>query len=57
MHIEIDARDDRHAVEQAGKIGDLLKHPMVRVSMSGEGVQLAGGDGAPLVYQPQREGA
>ena len=55
MHVMIDARDDRDALQQAGKLGALLKHPLVRASISSEGVKLAGGDGQPLVYHPQRD--
>ena len=55
MHVMIDARDDRDALHQASKLGELLKHPLVRTSITGEGVKLAGGDGQPLVYQPQRD--
>ena len=57
MHVMIDARDDRDALVQANKLGELLKHPMVRMSITSEGVRLADGDGKPLVYQPQRGGA
>lgn len=55
MHVMIDARDDRDAHDQANKLVKLLKHPLVRTSITGEGVRLASGDGQPSVYQPQRE--
>lgn len=55
IHIDVDARNQQQAVEWAGKIGELLKHPMTRMSIEGEGIRLAGGDGRPVVYQPQPE--
>ena len=57
MHVVIEARDERDAIAQAKKIEGLLKQPLVRMSIASEGVQLAGGDGRPVVYSPQRDGA
>jgi hypothetical protein len=54
MHVEVDARDDREAFEVASKLGELLKNPMVRMAIQAEGIRLSGGDGRPVVYQPQR---
>jgi hypothetical protein len=54
MSIEVDARDDRQAYEYAKKLAELLKTPLVRMAVSGEGIQLSG-DGRPIVHQPQRE--
>jgi hypothetical protein len=55
MHFLIEARDDRQASDEAKKLSELLKHPMVRMAIQGEGIQLASGDGKPVVYAPQRE--
>jgi len=55
IHMVIDARDDRHAAEDAKKLADLLKHPMVKMAIEGDGIRLAGGDGKPVVYAPKRE--
>lgn len=55
MSIEVDARDDRQAYEYAMKLSDLIKGPLVRMAVQAEGIQLSGGDGRPIVHQPQRE--
>jgi hypothetical protein len=55
MSIEVDAVDDRQAHEYATKFSDLLKTPMVRMAVGGEGIRLSG-DGSPIVHQPQRVG-
>ena len=55
MHIVIDAPSDDQALNQAIKLNGLLRHPMVRMAIKDEGVQLADGDGQPLVYHPQRK--
>jgi hypothetical protein len=57
MHFVIEARDDRDAAEVAKKLDKLLKTPLVRIAIQGEDVQLAHGDGRPVVYAPTREGA
>jgi hypothetical protein len=54
-HFIIEARDDRDAKEVAVKLEKLLKTAMVRMAIGGEGIQLADGDGKPVVYHPQRE--
>jgi len=54
MSIEVEARDDRQAYEHATKLAELLKSPLVRMAVSGEGIQLSS-DGKPIVYRPQRE--
>lgn len=57
-HFIIDARDDAHAAEQAKKLHGLLKNPMVRMTIASQGgIELAAGDGRPVVYTPQRETA
>jgi hypothetical protein len=53
MSMEIDSRDDRQAHECAVKLQELLKSPLVRMAVAGEGIQLSG-DGRPIVYEPQR---
>lgn len=50
MHVDVAARDDRQAVEWAKKLDELLKNPMVRMTLEGEGIVVQG----QLVYQPQR---
>jgi hypothetical protein len=55
MHFVIEARDDRDAGEVAKKLDKLLKTPLVRMAIDGEGVRLAHGDGRPVVYAPTRE--
>ncbi len=50
MHVDVDAADDRQAVDWAKKLGDLLKNPFVKMSIEGEGVRLSG---QPQVYQPK----
>ncbi len=54
MSIEIESRDDRQAHDQATKLSELLKSPMVRMAVQGADIQLSGGDGNPIVHQPQR---
>jgi hypothetical protein len=54
MSMVVEARDDRQAHEYATKLAELLKTPLVRMAVAGEGIQLSG-DGRPVVHQPQRE--
>lgn len=54
MSIDIEARDDRQAHEHALKLAGLLKSPLVRMAVQGEGLRLLD---EPIVYQPQRESA
>jgi hypothetical protein len=53
MSIEVEATGDRQAHEYAAKLAELLKTPLVRMAVQGEGIQLSG-DGRPIVHQPQR---
>jgi hypothetical protein len=53
MHVEIDARDDHQAVDHANKLGELLKNPLVKMAIDGEGIRMIG---PPQVYMPQRNG-
>jgi hypothetical protein len=55
MHFVIESRDDQEAATIAKKLDGLLKTPLVRMAIQGEGVQLAHGDGRPVVYAPTRE--
>jgi hypothetical protein len=55
MSIEVEAQDGRQAHEFALKFAELLKSPLVRMAVEGEGIRLAGSDGHPIVYQPQRQ--
>lgn len=55
MSIEVNATGDRQAYEYAVKLNELLKTPLVRMAVEGEGIQLSGGDGRPIVHEPQRE--
>jgi len=54
MSIEVDARSDSEAYQYAEKLAGLLKSPMVRMAVDGEGIKLSG-DGHPVVHMPQRE--
>lgn len=54
MSVEIDTKDDREARAHAMKLAELLKSPIVRMQLESEGIRLSGGDGHPVVYQPQR---
>jgi len=54
MSVAIEARNDREARECALKLSELLKGPLVKMAVAGEGIQLSG-DGRPVVHQPQRE--
>lgn len=53
MSIEIEARNNSEAYEHAIKLLELLKSPLVRMAVEGEGVHLSG-NGSPVVHQPQR---
>jgi len=57
MHFVIETRDEREANEAAVKLGKLLKTAVVRMAIGSEGIRLADGDGKPVVYAPQRDGA
>jgi len=54
MSVEVVARDDRQAHENALKLADLLKSPMVKMAVTSAGIQLSGDDGDPIVHRPQR---
>lgn len=55
MSVAIDARSDQEAVAHAKKLEELLKNPLVKMAIEGEGIRLTGGDGRPVVYNPKRE--
>jgi len=51
LSVDVNANNDRQAADWAKKLGDLLKNPLVTMSIEGEGIRV---DGQPQVYQPQR---
>lgn len=53
LSIEVNAANDREAVANAVKMRELLKSPLVRMAVEGDGIKLAG-DGNPVVHHPQR---
>jgi hypothetical protein len=50
VHVDVDARDDRQAVDWAAKLHELLQNPLVRAAIEAEGIRVTG----QQVYQPQR---
>ena len=50
--IEVEARDDREAWEAAQKLDGLLKSPMAKMMLEGEGIRL--GARPPVVCRPDR---
>ena len=50
VHVDVEARDDRQAVDWAKKLDELLRNPLVRAAIEAEGIRVAG----QQVYQPQR---
>ena len=54
MSMVVEARTDHEARDCALKLEKLLKSPLVRMAVTGEGIRLSG-DGRPVVHQPQRE--
>jgi hypothetical protein len=54
MSVVVEAQNERHAKECAVKLAELLKSPLVKMAVTGEGIRLSG-DGSPVVHQPQRE--
>jgi len=50
LHVDVAARDDRQATEWAKKLDELLKNPMVRMTLESNGIVVQGQE----VYQPQR---
>ncbi len=52
--VDVDARDDHQAVDQANKLGELLKNPMVKMAIESEGIRTIG---QAVVHMPQRNGA
>ena len=53
LHVEVEARDDHEAVDLANKLGGLLKNPMVKMALEGEGIRPIT---TPVVYMPTRNG-
>jgi hypothetical protein len=54
MSVAVEARNDREAYEHALKLKELLKSPLVKMAVEGDGIRLSG-DGQPIVHEPQRE--
>lgn len=54
MSIEVSANSDAEAYSHAERLAKLLKSPVVRMAVEGEGIRLEG-DGHPVVHVPQRE--
>jgi len=55
MSIEVEASSDAQAYENAKKLGELLKSPLVRMAVENEGIRLSG-DGRPIVHHPEYVG-
>lgn len=53
LHIDIDARDDREALDHAKKLEETLKNPIVRMSLESDGIRPVGD---ATMYQPKRVG-
>jgi hypothetical protein len=54
LRVDVIARDDGEAYVHANKLGELLKNPMVKMAIEGEGIRIIG---QPQVHMPQRDGA
>ena len=52
LSIEVETRAEAEAYRHAEKLLGLLKSPLVRMAVEGEGIKLSG-DGHPIVYAPQ----
>lgn len=52
VQLMIEAPSQEQAVDQAVKLGELLRNPMVKMAAIGEGVRLVE-DGRPIVHTPQ----
>ena len=53
MQVRVDAKDEDQAVDWAKKLSTLLKNPMAKMAIEGEGIRMVGD---PVALQPQREG-
>ena len=49
LHVDVNARDDNDAKFQAKKLDELIKHPMVKMSLESDGIKPLDS----LVYKPQ----
>jgi hypothetical protein len=54
MSVAIEARDYQQAHENAKKLEELLKGPLVKMAVESEGIRLSG-NGNPVVHRPQPE--
>jgi hypothetical protein len=52
MKVSVDARDARQAVDWAKKFENLLKNPMAKMAIEGEGIKMVG---EPQAMQPKPE--
>lgn len=39
MHMDIEAKDENEALVSAKKLGELLKNPVVRISLESDGIR------------------
>lgn len=53
MEMTVEARTPQEAVEHSVKLRELVKNPLVKMAIEGEGIRLADGDGRPVVFKPQ----
>ena len=51
VRIDIEARDDREAIEHGKKLEETLKNPLVKMSLESDGIRPIG---QAVVHQPQR---
>lgn len=54
LSVEVEARHDSEAYEQALKLEGMLKSPLVKMATAQEGIRLAEEDGRPIVHAPLR---
>ena len=49
-----EAADELKSLQYREKFDKLLKQPLVKMAVAGDGIQLSGGDAGVVVHQPQR---
>lgn len=54
LSLAVDAGNDQQAHDYAKKLRELLRSPLVKMAVEGDGIKLSG-DGRVMVHQPQRE--
>jgi hypothetical protein len=52
MSVVIEARTPQEAQDHAVKLKELVKNPLARMAIEGDGVRIVGGE--PVVYKPQQ---